>query len=148
MRPPGVLLLDGVPGVLVMVHTVIAAVRPVNGLVQVPEPGRMDVGIGIGQCGNLREQKAKAKAGGTAEKRHYQALKYSEIPIQPPHKNAVETRGGNRDYHETHKTHKNSALIANRKSRIVNRKFVHTSMLRLDRFLFVKHHADALNVFN
>ena len=60
MRPTGVLLLDGVPGVFVMVHAIIAPVRPVNRLVQVPQPGRMDTGIAVSQCENRGEQKAKA----------------------------------------------------------------------------------------
>ena len=60
MRPTGVLLLDGVPGVFVMVHAIIAPVGPVDGLVQMPKPSRMDTGIAVGQRENRGEQKAKA----------------------------------------------------------------------------------------
>jgi hypothetical protein len=46
MQPSGILLLNGVPGVFVMVGAVVVrTVGPVNGLVQVPEPGGVDADL-------------------------------------------------------------------------------------------------------
>jgi hypothetical protein len=38
------LLLDGVPGIFVMIHAVIAAARPINRLMQMPMERSVDVG--------------------------------------------------------------------------------------------------------
>src|SRR5690349_19872700 len=56
-----VLLLDGVPGSLVVVAAPIALAGPVNRLVHVPKPGGMNA-VGCSQRGNVtRRQKQRAK---------------------------------------------------------------------------------------
>src|SRR5439155_12453665 len=61
MLSSAVLLLDGVPRVFVMVRSVVAAVGPVNGLVQVPEPGGVHAVVGRRVPRRRAEQRGQNK---------------------------------------------------------------------------------------
>ena len=56
--------LDGVPGVLVMIHAAVIVgcpVGPVNRLVQMPEPGRVHAGVRSRQNDRSEKEKLNCK---------------------------------------------------------------------------------------
>jgi hypothetical protein len=62
MRSARVLLLDGVPRGFVMVAAPIPAIRPIDRLVQVPQPGGVDIG-----AGEPRPRREQAEGGAAGE---------------------------------------------------------------------------------
>jgi hypothetical protein len=63
---------------VIHLRAAVAAVEPVNRLVQVPEPGRVDAVVGVGHRGDLEKQTATAMPDGTAKALHFQAFKYAK----------------------------------------------------------------------
>jgi hypothetical protein len=75
--------LDGVPGVLIMVGGMICqgAVRPVNRLVQMPEPGRVDIRVG-GLNGRRHQECKKTDSYQTALKLHYICCRWLQLKLR------------------------------------------------------------------
>ncbi len=87
--PSGVLLLDGVPGVFIMIHAIIAPVRPINRLMQVPKPRRMDITRGSEQ-GRRRQSRRRDNDGRANAEQGFQSDESITFPPrQTSHLHAV-----------------------------------------------------------
>src|SRR5208282_6274247 len=70
MQSAGILLLNRVPRVFVMIDAVTAAIRPVNRLVQMPEPGRVNPCVGVRLDTSWQEYDGNTPWGDTARQLH------------------------------------------------------------------------------